>query len=70
VAHIMRYRYPDGLSEPVIATIMKEVRRQDSTAATVPYCTVKSDVATAFPSSTVLLCGFPASSCSSWHGHS
>lgn len=26
VAHIMRYKYPDGLQEPVIATIMKEVR--------------------------------------------
>jgi hypothetical protein len=25
VAHIMRYRYPDGLQEAVIATIMKEV---------------------------------------------
>jgi hypothetical protein len=29
VAHIMRYRYPDGLQEPIIATIMKEVGRQD-----------------------------------------
>jgi hypothetical protein len=25
VAHIMRYRYPEGLDEVVIATIMKEV---------------------------------------------
>ncbi|KAF8056256.1 fray2 [Scenedesmus sp. PABB004] len=27
VAHIMRYAHPDGLSEPVIATIMREVLR-------------------------------------------
>lgn len=25
VAHIMRYRFPNGLPEPAIATIMKEV---------------------------------------------
>lgn len=39
VAHIMRYRYPDGLQEAVIATIMKEVGRQDR----LHWCCADSD---------------------------
>lgn len=31
MAHIMRYKFPDGLCEVVIATIMKEVRVVDRT---------------------------------------
>lgn len=38
VAHIMRYKFPDGLEEPVIATIMKEVRQEAQLQAYCTYC--------------------------------